>query len=75
MNEGVKAKLDVLVGMVQGLRTDQPSLKVKESLNARGDRTARMEGRLDEQSRILVALISTQFAAVPRSAASNVSHG
>jgi hypothetical protein len=69
----VTAKLDVLIGMVQGVQADQRSLK--ESINAQGERIARMEGRLDEQSRILVALIPTQIAAVPRSAAPNVSHG
>ena len=42
---------------------------LKESMNAQGERIARMEGRLDEQSRILVALIPTQLAAVPRPAA------
>ena len=67
MNEDVMAKLDVLIGMVQGLQADQRSLK--ESINAQGERIARMEGRLDEQSRILVALIPTQLAAVPRPAA------
>ena len=42
---------------------------LKEPMNAQGERIARMEGRLDEQSRILVALIPTQLAAVPRPAA------
>ena len=81
MNEDVMAKLDVLIGMVQGLLADHRSLKetvsglkesvndLKESVNAQGERIARMEGRLDEQSRILVALIPTQLAAVPRPAA------
>jgi prefoldin subunit 5 len=81
MNEDVMAKLDVLIGMVQGLQADHRSLKettndikesvntLKESANAQGERIARMEGRLDEQSRILVALIPTQLAAVPRPAA------
>ena len=73
MNEDVMAKLDVLIRMVQGLQADQRSLK--EAMNAQGERIARMEGWLDEQSRILVALIPTQFAAVPRPAAPNVSHG
>jgi hypothetical protein len=67
MNEDVMAKLDVLIGMVQGLQADNRSLN--ESMNAQGERIARMEGRLDEQSRILVALIPTQLAAVPRPAA------
>jgi hypothetical protein len=67
MNEDVMAKLDVLIGMVQGLQADHRSLK--EAMNAQGERIARMEGRFDEQSRILVALIPTQLAAVPRPAA------
>jgi hypothetical protein len=67
MNEDVMAKLDVLIGMVQEIQADQRSLK--EAMNAQGERIARMEGRLDEQSRILVALIPTQLAAVPRPAA------
>jgi len=74
MNENVMGKLDLLIGMVQGLQADHRSLKesmdsLKESMNAQGERIARMEGRLDEQSRILVALIPTQLAAVPRPAA------
>jgi len=88
MNQDVMAKLDVLIGMVQGLQADHRSLKetvsgfegtvnglkesvndLKESVNGQGERIARMEGRLDEQSRILVALIPTQLAAVPRPAA------
>ena len=74
MNQDVMAKLDVLIGMVQGLQADHRSLKesvntLKESVNTQGERIARMEGRLDEQSRILVALIPTQLAAVPRPAA------
>jgi len=67
MNEDVMAKLDVLIGMVQEIQAEQRSLK--ESMNVQGERIARMEGRLDEQSRILVALIPTQLAAVPRPAA------
>jgi outer membrane murein-binding lipoprotein Lpp len=74
MNEDVMAKLDVLTGMVQGLQADYRSLNesmngLKESMNTQGERIARMEERLDEQSRILVALIPTQLAAVPRPAA------
>jgi hypothetical protein len=67
MNEDVMAKLDVLIGMVQEIQRDQRSLK--ESMSVQGERIARMEGRLDEQPRILVALIPTQLAAVPRPAA------
>jgi peptidoglycan hydrolase CwlO-like protein len=81
MNEDVMAKLDVLIGMVGELQAGQRSLKEsvsalkesmntpKESVNTQRERIARMEGRLDEQSRILVALIPTQLAAVPRPAA------
>ncbi len=81
MNEDVMAKLDVLIGMVRGLQADYRSLKesmnglkesvntLKEPTNDQGERIARMEERLDEQSRILVALIPTQLAAVPRPAA------
>jgi peptidoglycan hydrolase CwlO-like protein len=74
MKDDVMAKLDVLIGMVQGIQAEQNSLKesmnsLKESMNVQGERIARMEGRLDEQSRILVALIPTQLAAVPRPAA------
>jgi hypothetical protein len=64
MNEDVMAKLDVLIGMVQEIQRDQRSLK--ESMSVQWERIARMEGRLDEQSRILVALIPTQLAAVPQ---------
>jgi hypothetical protein len=67
MNEDVMAKLDVLIGMVREVQVEQRLLK--ESMNAQGERIARMEGRLDEQSRILVALIPTQLAAVPLPAA------
>jgi peptidoglycan hydrolase CwlO-like protein len=74
MNQDVMAKLDVLIGMVGELQADQRSLKnstnsLKEPMNDLRERIARMEGRLDEQSRILVALIPTQLAAVPRPAA------
>jgi peptidoglycan hydrolase CwlO-like protein len=56
------------------LKESQNSFKesmnsLKESMNVQGERIARMEERLDEQSRILVALIPTQLAAVPRPAA------
>jgi hypothetical protein len=67
MNEDVMAKLDVLIDMVREVQAEQRLLK--ESMNTQGERIARMEGRLDEQSRILVALIPTQLAAVPRPAA------
>jgi hypothetical protein len=61
MNEDVMAKLDVLIDMVREVQTEQRSLK--DVIAGQGERIARMEGRLDEQSRILVALIPTQLAA------------
>lgn len=88
MNEDLMAKLDLLIGMVQGLEANHQSLKasvqelqadnrslkasmddLKGAMNVQGERISRMEGRLDEQSRVLVALIPTQLAAVPRPAA------
>ncbi|WP_298364310.1 hypothetical protein [Azospirillum sp.] len=45
-------KLDMLLALAQ----------------AQGERIARMEGRLDEQSRILAALIPARLAAVPPAA-------
>jgi hypothetical protein len=47
--------------MVRELQADHRSFK--ESMSAQGERIARMEGRLDEQSRILGALIPKQLAA------------
>lgn len=38
---------------------------LKHDLSAQGERIARMEGRLDEQSRMLAALIPVTVAAVP----------
>jgi len=67
MNEDVMAKLDVFIDMVREVQTEQRSLK--DAIAGQGERIARMEGRLDEQSRILIALIPTQLAAVPRPAA------
>lgn len=59
----VMAKLDMLIGMVRDVQADQRQLK--ESMAAQGERIARMEGRLDEQSRILTAMIPTTLAAIP----------
>jgi len=39
---------------------------VHAEFKAQGERIARMEGRLDEQSRILAAMIPTTLAAVPQ---------
>lgn len=41
--------------------------QVLSLLHQQGERIARMEGRLDEQSRILSAMIPTTLAAVPSS--------
>lgn len=38
-------------------------------LQQQGERIARMEGRLDEQSRILAALIPARIASIPPTAA------
>lgn len=42
--------------------------RMQESMMVQGERISRMEGRLDEQSRILAALIPTRIAAVPPAA-------
>jgi hypothetical protein len=74
MNEDVMAKLDLLIGMVAELQTGCRSSKdapdvLRESGNAekesntQRERIARMEGRLDEQSRILEALIRIRSVA------------
>lgn len=74
MNEDVMTKLDLLIGMVAELQTGCRSFKdstdvLRESANAekasnsQRERIARMEGRLDEQSRILEALIRTRSIA------------
>jgi hypothetical protein len=71
MNEDVMAKLDLLIGMVAEIQADCLSFKASANVlqepvnagkpsNAQGERIARMEGRLDEQSRILEALIRTR---------------
>lgn len=39
--------------------------RIDFQLAQQGERIARMEGRLDEQSRILAAMIPTTLAAVP----------
>lgn len=71
MNEDVMAKLDLLIGMVAEIQADCLSFKAtanvlrepvyaEKASNAQGER---IEGRLDEQSRILEALILTRSAA------------
>lgn len=49
-------QINLLVTLVQ---------RMDENIKAQGERIARMEGRLDEQSRILAALIPTRVAAIP----------
>ncbi len=53
----ILAKLDRLLVMVE---------QQGERITQQGERIARMEGRLDEQSRILSALIPQRLAAVGR---------
>ena len=62
----VLAKLDVLIAMVREVQADQRQMK--DAMAHQGERIARMEGRLDEQSRILAALIPARLAAVPPAA-------
>lgn len=74
MSDDVMAKLDLLIGMVRNveaqLRDVQADQRVlKDAMAVQGERIARMEGRLDEQSRLLIALVPTQLAAAPRPAA------
>jgi hypothetical protein len=74
MNDDVVAKLDVLIGMVAEIQAGHRSFKdapdvlrepvnAEKESNAQRERIARMEGRLDEQSRILEALIRTRSVA------------
>lgn len=49
-------QINLLVTLVQ---------RMDENIKAQGERIARMEGRLDEQSRILAALIPARIAAIP----------
>ena len=77
----VIAKLDTLITMVRDVQVEQRHMKetlhdmqaeqrqMKDAVAVQGERIARMEGRLDEQSRILAALIPTRIAASPASAA------
>lgn len=74
MKEDVMVKLDLLIGMVGEIQTGCRSLKdspevLRETVNAgkesnaQRERIARLEGRLDEQSRILEALIRNRSVA------------
>ncbi|MBF0561635.1 MAG: hypothetical protein HQL37_06345 [Alphaproteobacteria bacterium] len=46
-------------------RFDKQSEQIRNAFQVQRESIARMEGRLDEQSRILAALIPTTLAAVP----------
>lgn len=59
-NAEVLGKLDHLTALVAAKFES-----VQAQLIAQGERIARMEGRLDEQSRILSAMVPTTLAAVP----------
>jgi hypothetical protein len=74
MKEDVMAKLDLLIGMVAEIQTGCRSFKgspdvlpetvnAEKASNTQRERIARMEGRPDEQSRILEALIRTRSVA------------
>ncbi|GEO38657.1 hypothetical protein SAE02_28050 [Skermanella aerolata] len=74
MNEYVTAMLDLLIGLVSEVplshrlfkgAPDVPpkSANAKWDSNAQGERIASIEGRLNEQSRILEALIHTRSVA------------
>jgi len=66
-NAEVLTKLDGLTTLVvtefKAVAAEFKALRA--DLAAQGERIARMEGRLDEQSRILAAMIPTTLAAVP----------
>jgi len=74
------ARFDTLITMVREVQAEQRQVKdemrqmkdemrqMKDVLAHQGERISRMEGRLDEQSRILAALIPTRLAAVPSAA-------
>lgn len=53
-------KLDLLLGMVKDVQTQQRD---------HADRLSRLEGRLEEQSRLLHTLVPSRIAAVPPPAA------
>lgn len=66
-NVEVLAKLDRLTELVTAeFKAVAAEFRaVRSDLASQGERIARMEGRLDEQSRILAAMIPTSLAAVP----------
>lgn len=53
-------KLDMLIDMVKGVQVQQRD---------HADRLSRLEGRMEEQSRLLQTLVPTRIAAVPPPAA------
>ncbi|MDR6770152.1 hypothetical protein [Azospirillum sp. BE72] len=69
----VEQHLDRLEQRADGVdqRLDDMNHRLKDlqiTTHNQGERISRMEGRLDEQSRILAALIPTRVAAVPPAA-------
>ncbi|WP_109109997.1 hypothetical protein [Azospirillum sp. TSO35-2] len=62
----VELRLDGMDKRLDGM--DKRLDAVQNSIHGQGERISRMEGRLDEQSRILAALIPTRVAAVPPAA-------
>lgn len=69
----VEQHLDRLEQRADGVdqRLDNMNHRLKDlqiTTHNQGERISRMEGRLDEQSRILAALIPTRVAAVPPAA-------
>ncbi|CBS87381.1 hypothetical protein [Azospirillum lipoferum] len=71
--DGVDQRLDRMDQRLDGMnhRLDDMNHRLKDlqvTTHNQGERISRMEGRLDEQSRILAALIPTRVAAVPPAA-------
>ncbi|QCG96837.1 hypothetical protein E6C67_23710 [Azospirillum sp. TSA2s] len=71
--ERLEQRLDRLAQRGDGVdqRLDGIDHRLKDlqvTVHNQGERISRMEGRLDEQSRILAALIPTRVAAVPPAA-------
>lgn len=62
----VEQRLDRVEQRLDGMDHRLKDLQV--TVHNQGERISRMEGRLDEQSRILAALIPTRVAAVPPAA-------
>ncbi|KAA0582907.1 hypothetical protein [Azospirillum sp. Sh1] len=64
--DGMDQRLDSMDQRLDGIDHRLKDLQV--TVHNQGERISRMEGRLDEQSRILAALIPTRVAAVPPAA-------